>query len=476
MKNSVLVLVLIFSLTFISAQESSFGSKDLSDIAKLNLISVTIGGDFIVNGTFQSSRTERIDQFVTRIFNESKIVTLQSVRDEKSFAKVQKDINSFATRGILLKRKDGSELQVDLEKFRLTADFSLNPYLKEGDVIIFPVYDQVKNFIEIRGAVNKPGKYPFVKGDKLSDIMLLARGIPTVYDSVETVEISRLDFEGTNEEIIKVTSEDDIELLAGDRINIITNKIVNKDQKVLVLGEVNRPGYIYITKNNTKLADVISRAGGFKNEAALHMAELIRNSNSINLLRKESIENQIRENDNYDFDINSYEKLEMLLSGRMANITHEDTSFYNLDNKLRMLQARRNIDFTNLEDERNNVTVKNGDIILVPEKTNLVFLYGQVASAGYYQYDPNKSVLDYIEEAGGLGEDAQDEDEIVVIKSKTYEWKTLEENEHIKLEPGDYVWVPKAPPRTIEYYVKSVGTVLSALGTLALIVIQIWVK
>ena len=47
-----------------------------------------------------------------------------------------------------------------------------------------------------------------------------------------------------------------------------------KGFNVIVSGEVNNPGRIPITKNNTTISEVIKQAGGFKHDASLKRAKL----------------------------------------------------------------------------------------------------------------------------------------------------------------------------------------------------------
>ena len=47
-----------------------------------------------------------------------------------------------------------------------------------------------------------------------------------------------------------------------------------KEFYVLVLGEVNQPGYIPITKNNTKLGEVIKSVKGFTSNASLKRSRI----------------------------------------------------------------------------------------------------------------------------------------------------------------------------------------------------------
>ncbi len=50
----------------------------------LQKISVTIGGEFIVNGSFSALATERVDEFVTRVYNQYKIALLTTTKDARS--------------------------------------------------------------------------------------------------------------------------------------------------------------------------------------------------------------------------------------------------------------------------------------------------------------------------------------------------------------------------------------------------------
>ena len=47
------------------------------------------------------------------------------------------------------------------------------------------------------------------------------------------------------------------------------------------------------------------------------------------------------------------------------------------------------------------------------------------------------------------------------------------ENENLQIEPGDFIWVPKEPQRTLAYYLEQAGSVASILGPIATIVVII---
>ncbi|MEI7812994.1 MAG: SLBB domain-containing protein [Ignavibacteria bacterium] len=402
-------------------------------------ISVTIGGAFIVNGSFPASQFERVDQFITRIYTHL----------EKEQA-----MNSFARRNIILKRIDGRDLIIDLEKFRLTGDFKNNPYLKNDDVLIFPQIDVLREFISIDGAVNNPVKFQFVSGDKLSDALLFAQGLSEVYENVTQAEITRLNYSGSREDVIKVDIKSDFYLYIGDRIRVLADENCRKDYRVFVAGEVNKPGYIAISRNNTTMKEVIERAGGFKSNASLNNTELIRRTENYS---SNAITKAIQT------------KSEELLMSRMSYLTEEDTGYFRLDNELRLSRSNVLVDFARLDSDTSEASkfiMRDGDVILVPEKKDLVYVYGQVANAGYVRYSEGKDINYYIEQVGGLGELAKDIDEINIIKAKSRAWVSLS-NENVIIEPGDYIWVPKKTPRTFSYYLQKVGTISGIIGTIA---------
>ncbi|MGB5287737.1 MAG: hypothetical protein WBN42_04555, partial [Ignavibacteriaceae bacterium] len=143
----------------------------------MGTISITIGGSFPINGTYPALISERVDAFISRMYAEAVDLTMRVTTDPDIYRKLKEEIDNFALRGITLKRTSGEELEVDLQKFRLTGEFTYNPYLKNNDVIIFPANDISRNFFAVSGAVNFPGTFYFVEGDNLADALELVDGL-----------------------------------------------------------------------------------------------------------------------------------------------------------------------------------------------------------------------------------------------------------------------------------------------------------
>jgi len=117
MKKNFLVFYLVLFFTgVISAQSGTVQpNTSLGDLSSvLSGISVTIGGSFIVNGTFPAAATERVDQFVTRIYNQAKIENLSLARDGGTFKMLQEQFGDYAKRHIKLVSQNGEVRYLDL--------------------------------------------------------------------------------------------------------------------------------------------------------------------------------------------------------------------------------------------------------------------------------------------------------------------------------------------------------------------------
>jgi protein involved in polysaccharide export with SLBB domain len=455
--------ILLFILLYATVNAQFDNNKNENYLTGVNLISVTIGGKFIVTGTFSASTTERVDQFVTRMFNQGK-EKLFGTSTNASFLlpQIQKELADYSFRGIKLKRVDGKELIIDLEKFRLTGNFAQNPYLKNDDILIFPPVDLERNFFSVSGAVNSPGKFHFVDGDKLKDAIEFAGGINKAYENVINADVNRLSYDGREQKVISVNINSDYPLQRGDRIVVVANETMKKDFSIIILGEVNSPGLIPITKDKTTLHEVINKAGGLTNAASLKHAKLY-TGNSIYSKGYPS---------RADFDLNdNYVKIEQLLMSRMSNLVSEDTSYFNAENQLRVLMESSTLDFTKLNDPNSEISkyfVKNNDIVIIPSQDSSVYVFGQVSSPGHITYIPGKDYKYYIEKANGFGEFAEKND-VMIIKGVSHSW--IEADDKIIIEEGDYIYIPRKTMRSFNSYVSIIGTYLGIVGSAATIIL-----
>ena len=474
MKKSLIIIFSLIVAAFANAQvlDNRLNNTNLLSAATL---SVTIGGHFPVTGSFPAFISERVDQLVTRLYLEARERSVRSSNDPLFIKKVEDKLNNFSLRGIILIRSTGEEISVDLKRFRITGDFNYNPYLKNDDVLIFPANDISRNFFRISGAVNNPGLFYFVEGDSLTDALELAMGVNNAFEDVNKVLISRLSYDGETLYSDTVDINSKIKLKRGDQIRVLAPETQRKNYYVLVLGEVRSPGSFPITKNNTKLYDVLQTAGGFTKEASLRRAKLYTGNSLAVFLEKQYGINLADQPDLEDVNLrNTIVDLETMLMYRMSNVYPEDSAYFFLENQLRVLTEGSSLDFTEIDDPESDISryiVKTGDVIVVPAIKKSVYLFGQVAKPGYVPLAEGKDFIYYINEAGGMGELAV-EDDIMVIKGSSRNWISPYERTVI-LEEGDYIYVPKVKLRSFRTYAAEYAIYVGMIASITTVILLI---
>ncbi len=446
-----------------------------SDLMNIGTISVTIGGAFPINGTYPAFITERVDEFISRMYAKAVDLTVTMTTDPDIYRKLKLELDNFALRGIRLKRVSGEEQEVDLQKFRLTGDFIYNPYLKNDDVIIFPSNDISRNFFAVSGAVNMPGTFYYVDGDDLGDALELADGINSSYDSVTSIEVSRLSYDGQSETKITIGIDEEFPIQRGDRFRFLAFETQKKNFSVTVIGEVNIPGVVPITRDNTTLYEVIQSCDWFTPYASLRRARVY-SQNSLAVLLERQYGIKLEEQpDLEDPKLRSMIlNLELALMYRMSNVVEEDTNYFNLENELRVLVEGSSLDFNKISDPESDIAkykVQSGDIIIVPTIQNSVYVFGQVLRPGYVTFIEGKDYNYYVNEASGIGELAE-EDDIMVIKGGSRAWISAD-TDSVIIEEGDYIYVPKENLRSTRSYILEYAVYLSVLASIAAILLSV---
>ncbi|MDI6765693.1 MAG: SLBB domain-containing protein [Bacteroidota bacterium] len=411
-------------------------------------IIVTIVGNVLNEGIYTLNASDR----VTKAIEEANKPTRLQMQGE-----VNSKMVDMSTRNIVLKHGDGTLDRVDIAKYLVTKDDKWNPYLREGDVVIVPRKSLTKNIFAVYGEVNVPGRYEFIEGDSLLDAIEIGMGL-TQRAVEDSIQFTRLNPEGTeisssiislNE--IKNRNQPNIPLEPGDRIIVRSKKEIREDYRVDVQGEVFFPGFYPITKNGTRLTQVIRQAGGFTEFAALKAAVIIRKS----MKPSEHL------TDMYDIS--------------RGSLLREDVSYFNLENEVRLRREIVSVDFEKLfakNDSSQDVIVQDGDAIIIPSLQKTVYIFGQVLIPGHLSFVQGMDLDYYIKKVDGFTEDAQTSD-IKIIKARTKQWLSPDDT---TIEEGDYIWVPKKPERTFQYYLtvaSQAANVVSILVGVVIITLQI---
>ncbi|MBP9122038.1 MAG: SLBB domain-containing protein, partial [Ignavibacteriaceae bacterium] len=257
MKRFFLSLVLLASV--VSAQTTK--EKTPMGISE-NRINISVVGNPLLAGSYPAAPGERIDQFLTRI--------IYNATEYK---------NSISLRNIKIKKSTGAEVTIDLQKFRINGDIRENPYLANDDIIVFPTANFEEIYYEVEGAVANPGRFHYIDGDNLQDAIFYSMGISTAFDGFDSTTIYRLTFDKTRMEKIRVATNSNFKLKNRDRIVVGDEQPFMDEFKILVIGEVNRPGYIPFGRKNQTLKDAIELAGGFTGNASLNNIRILKSKN-----------------------------------------------------------------------------------------------------------------------------------------------------------------------------------------------------
>jgi len=325
-------------------------------------------------------------------------------------------------RNLTIQSVNAEKNTYDLLTFLRKGDFSNNPLLREGDVVIVDKTDKV---VSIVGQIKFPASYEYVEGEDLAELIDLAGGFITK-SRKDSIELIRFSDDGKSQYSLYFSYDE----LLNERI-----KLKNKDLVIVreipeyllphyvkIEGRIKYPGFYKIQKDITKLSDVVKEAGGFLEEASLVNTYLLRTE--IDKLPDPE-----------------FERLKLI---PRADMTDDEYDY--LKAKSRQREGKVVVDFERLFNRNaidEDIVLKNNDYIYIPEEKNYVIMLGQVLKPGKIIFDPKYSVQDYINLAGGFGWRALERD-VRVIKVNTGEW--IDADDVDKLDPGDTIWVPEDPP------------------------------
>jgi len=152
---------------------------------------------------------------------------------------------------------------------------------KQGDNFIFgEILNRYENRMQISGALMRPGTFALEPGMGIRDLVNKAEGLrEDAFINRATLYRTRPDF---SLEIVAIDigavvrgEEDDIILQREDVLNIPSIYDLREEYYVIISGEVNRPG-AFAFGENMRVADLVLRAGGFKESATASQIEIAR--------------------------------------------------------------------------------------------------------------------------------------------------------------------------------------------------------
>ena len=313
---------------------------------------------------------------------------------------------------IILRGKD--TIFVDLEKFKISGDLNLNPYIHQDDIISVPY---AKRFFTVHGGVQKPGKYEHKIGDKIFDGIMIAGGFhpDAISDSISLI---RTKFPKKTESTSLTFEESKLKVLdPQDHIMIPFSSNVDPHTIVEIIGEVNYPGFYPIENGKTTIGNIIKMAGGFLPSA--DSSKIFINNDKVAKLPDR--------------------ELERILIKNEINRSDEEKAYV----KARLRTQRGSLETSLMTIVDNNHILTNDDVIFVKKYYPYIEVIGAVQSPGRYPFTSNQRPKDYIKLAGGTTDNASRKR--FIIKSTT--GQRIKVNRKLDLQYGDTVFVPEKKER-----------------------------
>jgi polysaccharide export outer membrane protein len=359
-------------------------------------------------------------------------------------------------RDIQVRRNGKTVVSFDLYDFLLRGDKTGDVRLMTGDVIFVP---PVGPLVAVAGYVNHPAIYELKGETRLSDLIRMAGGL-TAVAYTGRVQVQRVEDHTTrsifDSDLLNLGSDPskDIALSNGDVVKVFSVMDTtdwNQYRTVRIEGAVKNPGEYTMDKGAT-LSSLIDRAGGFTENAYLKGAIFTRET--VRKLQQTQLDEAIDRLEQQLFT-QSAQTIEAALSPDAAQQQQAAMEQRrSLIAKMRAAKAkgRMTIHLTQMDTFKgapSDIALEDGDVLHVPERPNHIQVLGAVYNQTAFLYDPKATTASYLEKAGGMTQDAE-EDALYVLR---IDGSAISKREaggffrskfmHAKLDPGDTIVVPE---------------------------------
>jgi polysaccharide biosynthesis/export protein len=315
--------------------------------------------------------------------------------------------------------------------------------LADRDSVVVLREDSLRlpSIVTIHGYVREPGEYALAHDMSLRDLVLAAGGFAEGAD-VAVAEVGRsldpMSRSDRTADVVEVplavagnpssgnapfdgvprwqAEAEEFVLLRGDRVYVRRAPGYEEARAVKLTGQVLRPGEYELGSRQTRITDVLARAGGLTDEAYPQGFAVHRDG--------------------------------MVVAGDLTSALRNPAS-------------------------RGNILLQPGDSLHVPRYDATVNVTGAVLLEAKVLYDGRRSLLDYIERAGGFADNANQRRVVVTyangerqVTSRTFGFRRMP-----KVEPGSTIFVPTLSPQELEginwgQVITSTTAIMSAFATL----------
>ena len=367
--------------------------------------------------------------------------------------------DAFTNRGVIHRMKDDRTLKVISVDVQGILDGKVADIpLKNEDVLFVPSKSerQENRTITIHGEVLYPGVYKYADNETLEDFVIQAGGLKESASTVK-VDVSRRVSNRkalTRDSLIAKTysfalkdgfvidGQPGFTLEPYDEVYVRKSPSYTIQQNVSIEGEVNFPGTYPLTKSESRLSDLVRASGGTNQLAYVKGARLERRITPEERTRMEQVLKMAQTQTAMDDTID------------VSRLDIGDTYYVGI--QLDKAIASPGSDY--------DLTLREGDRVIVPEYTNTVKVSGNVLYPNTIAYKKGKGARYYVNQAGGWGEHAKKGSTYIVHMNGTVNQMGRGE----KPTPGSEVIVPTKPKSEVNKLQMwlAVGTSTASIATM----------
>lgn len=315
----------------------------------------------------------------------------------------------------------GVTREVDLLAFELRGDLRNNPFVREDMRINVPPRGPA---VMLTGAVRRPGEYELAAGGSLREVLELTGGLVSA-GALSEARLTRVGTDGRKETV---------------SIDLRTALAAPADVPL-------RPGDVLYVPSLTVLQDVVEVRGAFNGT---------QESGKTTTTGKTTIVQR--------FELAQGERVRdiVIKAGGAAAFADLRVAFVERGGTAGPLQ-RVPIDMHRLlveKDETQNITLHNGDVVVLPVVEDKIYIVGEVKAPGAQDFRPHLTPREYVALAGGPGTRAK-----VTATTVTFpNGRTYGMSEAPPLEAGAVVTVPEVAVKWWQDYV-AIASVVASLIT-----------
>ena len=345
--------------------------------------------------------------------------------------------DAFTNRGVIHRMKEDRTLKVISVDVQGIIDGKIADIpFKNEDVLFIPSKSerQENRTITIHGEVLYPGVYKYADNETLEDFVVQAGGLKESASTVK-VDVSRRVSNRkalTRDSVIAKTysfalkdgfvvdGQPGFTLEPFDEVYVRKSPSYSVQQNVSIEGEVNFPGTYALTKSESRLSDIVKASGGTNQLAYVKGARLERRITPEERTRMEQVLKMAQFQSKTEEDTIDVSKLDL-----------GDTYYVGIQLDKALEAPGSDYD----------LTLREGDKIIVPEYTNTVKVSGNVLYPNTVAYKKGKGARYYVNQAGGWGIRAKKGSTYIVHMNGTVNQMGKGE----KPTPGSEVIVPTKP-------------------------------